>query len=108
MSAVQVEKLLEATTVLIADGNHYTRRLTRTMLASLGIRSVHEVADGAAAIEAIRNVHPDVMILDWDMPGLTGQEVMRVVRSPGEFPQPNLPTIMLTDVGRRSRVQAAM
>ena len=38
------------------------------------------------------------MIMDWDMPILDGREVMRIVRSPGVFPKPNLPIIMLTDV----------
>jgi CheY-like chemotaxis protein len=108
MPSSQVVKLLEGLVVLIADSNHYTRRLTRTMLGNLGTRSIYEAADGVSALDAIRNVSPDVMILDWDMPGLNGQEVMRIVRSPGVFPKPNLPIIMLTDVGKRSRVHTAM
>ena len=59
-------------------------------------------------LEAIRSISPDVMIMDWDMPVLDGREVMRIVRSPGVFPKPNLPIIMLTDVGKRSRVHQAM
>lgn len=107
MSA-RVEKLMDRLAVLIVDGNHYTRRLTRMMLANLGIRSIYEAGDGVVALEAIRSVNPDVMIVDWDLPVLTGQEVMRIVRSPGSFPRPNLPIIMLTDIGKRSRVNAAM
>ena len=49
-----------------------------------------------------------VMILDWDLPVLDGPEIMRIVRSPGVFPKPDLPIIMLTDVGERSRVHEAM
>jgi two-component system chemotaxis response regulator CheY len=48
------------------------------------------------------------MILDWDMPGLDGTEVMRIVRTPGLFPKASLPAIMLTDLGLESRVNAAM
>ena len=48
------------------------------------------------------------MILDWDMPILDGREVMRIVRSPGVFPKPNVPTIMLSDRGLRSRVTTAI
>ena len=107
MSA-RIEKLMDRLAVLVVDGNHYTRRLTRMMLANLGIRSVYEAGDGVAALEAIRTVNPDVMILDWDLPVLTGQEVMRIVRAPGSFPKPNLPIIMLTDTGKRSRIHAAM
>ena len=108
MPSTQAEKMMEGLVVLIADSNHYTRRLTRTMLTNLGARSIYEAADGVSALDSIRNISPDVMILDWDMPGLTGQEVMRIVRSPGVFPKPNLPIIMLTDIGKRSRVHPAM
>jgi two-component system chemotaxis response regulator CheY len=44
------------------------------------------------------------MLLDWDMPVLSGMEVMRIVRSPGVFPRPNLPIIMLTDRAHHSAV----
>ncbi len=108
MATPQVEKLMEGLVVLIADSNHYTRRLTRTMLTNLGARSIYEASDGVTALESIRTISPDVMILDWDMPGLNGQEVMRIVRSPGVFPKPNLPIIMLTDLGKRSRVHTAL
>ncbi len=108
MQVKAVERAIENMVVLVADSNAYTRRLTRTMLVNLGCKSIYEVSDGVAAIEAIRNVNPDVMILDWEMPVLDGREVMRIVRSPGVFPKPNLPIIMLTDVGKRSRVHQAM
>jgi DNA-binding response OmpR family regulator len=48
------------------------------------------------------------MILDWDLQVLDGPEVMRIVRSPGEFPKSSLPVIMLTDRGVRSRVSQAI
>ncbi|MEI8151600.1 MAG: response regulator [Hyphomicrobiales bacterium] len=99
---------MEGLVVLIADSNPYLRRLTRTMLMNLGVKSIYESTDGVGALDAIRNVNPDVMIIDWDMPGLDGREVMRIVRTPGEFPKANLPIIMLTDLGLQSRVTAAI
>ncbi len=108
MALSQAERAIENLVVLIADSNPYMRRLTRTMLTNLGARSIYEASDGVSALDAIRNVSPDVMILNWDMPVLDGQEVMRIVRSPDAFPRPNLPIIMLTDLGLRSRVHAAV
>jgi CheY-like chemotaxis protein len=108
MATKQIEKAMEGLVVLVADSNAYTRRLTRMMLTNLGAKSIYEAADGVAALDAIRTVSPDVMILDWDMPVLDGREVMRIVRSPGIFPKPNLPIIMLTDLGLRSRVTTAI
>jgi two-component system chemotaxis response regulator CheY len=103
-----IEKLLQGLNILIVDGNAYMRRLTRTMLVNLGAKSVIEAADGLAALEQIRSCDPDVMLLDWDMPVLNGMEVMRIVRSPGVFPRPNLPTIMLTNRAQRSSVFEAL
>jgi CheY-like chemotaxis protein len=107
-SAKEMEKAIESLAVLIADNNVYTRKLTRMMLVNLGAKTIYEVGDGVAALDAIRNVGPDVMILNWDLPVLDGAEVMRIVRSPGVFPKPGLPIIMLSDVGKRSRVTQAV
>ena len=105
----QFDKALESLVVLlIADGNSYASRLTRIMLTNVGVKMIHEVQDGAAALEAIRAINPDVMILEWDIPVLDGREVMRIMRSPGLFPKPNLPVIMLTDYGLSSRLNEAL
>jgi DNA-binding response OmpR family regulator len=93
---------------LVADGNGYTRRLTRQMLTTIGIKSTYEVGDGIETLNAIVAVKADVMILDWLMPSLEGSEVMRIVRSPGVFPKSGLPVIMLTDIGLQSRVMTAI
>src|SRR5689334_11781204 len=108
MATQLLSKAIEGLVILVADSNAYTRKLTRMMLTNLGVKSIYEASDGVAALEAIRNVNPDVMIVDWDMPVLDGCEVMQVVRSPGAHPKANLPVIMLTDVGLQSRVQTAL
>jgi CheY-like chemotaxis protein len=108
MTPVNIDRAVEGLVVLVADSNAYMRRLTRMMLTNLGVRAIYEASDGVAALDAIRTISPDVMIMNWDMPVLDGPEVMRIVRSPGEFPKPNLPIIMLTDLGLRSRVNTAI
>jgi CheY-like chemotaxis protein len=108
MSAKQFEKVLNSLGILVVDDNPYTRKLLRMMLINLGAKTIYEAADGVAAIDLVRTTDPDVMILDWEMPVLSGPQVVRIVRSPGVFPKPNLPIIMLTAHGQRSRVNAAM
>jgi two-component system chemotaxis response regulator CheY len=98
MHTGQSDNGLERLVVLIADSNHHSRRLTRMMVA----------LDGAAALIGIRELNPDVMIIDWDLPGLSAPEVMRIVRSPGCFPKANLPVIVLTEAADRSRVDLAL
>src|SRR5665647_878429 len=104
----KIDKLLQRLNILIVDNNAHMRRVTRTMLTNLGAKSVIEASDGLAALESIRTCDPDVMLLDWDMPVLNGLEVMRIVRSPGVFPRPNLPIVMLTNRGHRASVLQAL
>jgi len=108
MANKKIEKMLQGLNILVVDDNAYMRRLTRMMLTNLGAKSVIEVPDGLAALEAIRIADPDVMLLDWDMPVLNGIEVLRIVRSPGVFPRPNLPVVMLTTRAQRSHVNEAL
>ncbi len=108
MTTTPFDKKIQGLNILIVDNNHYMRRLTRAMLVNLGAKSVLEASDGLAALEAIRTGDPDIMLLEWDMPVLDGMEVMRIVRSPGVFPRPNLPIIMLTSRAERSAVAQAL
>jgi PleD family two-component response regulator len=103
-----LETLIQGLDILIVDGNAFMRRLTRMMLMNLGARSVSEAADGLSALDVIRDCNPDVVLLEWDIPLLDGMELMRIVRSPGVFPRPNIPIIMLTERAHRSSVHAAM
>jgi CheY-like chemotaxis protein len=102
------DKLMQGLNILIVDGNLYMRRLTRTMLMNMGAKSVIEASDGLAGLEQIRMCDPDVVLLDWDMPVLDGMEVAHIVRSPGAFPRPNVPIIMLTSRAKRSSVIEAL
>lgn len=104
----QFEGIIQGLTVVIADHNQFMRRLTRGMLTNLGVRTVIEASDGLTALEAIRTCDPDVMFLDWELPVLEGEEVIRIVRSPGVFPRPNLPIVMLTGRTQRTCVMRAL
>src|SRR5205807_2516268 len=84
------------------------RKLVRNLLVNVGVKNVYEAADGIAGLDAIRTVEPDLVILDWEMPLLNGPELVRIVRSPGVFPMPDLPIIMLSAHGERWRVVEAV
>jgi DNA-binding response OmpR family regulator len=75
---------------------------------SVGVRNIFEAPDGPAGLESIVAHAPDVVILDWEMPGLDGPAFVRTVRSPASFPYPDVPVIMLTGHGERSRVIEAV
>lgn len=67
--------------VVIADDDRDIRDLVRIAVTRAGLTVVASVADGAAALEAIREHQPDLAILDVMMPGLNGIEVCREVRA---------------------------
>jgi len=94
--------------LLVVDENPYTRKLTRMMLMNIGAKSIFEAADGLAALDVIRNVNPDIMLMDWDIPVLSGPQIMHIVRSPGVFAKPFLPIIMLTPRASRTRIAEAI
>jgi two-component system, chemotaxis family, chemotaxis protein CheY len=94
--------------VLVVDDNLYMRKMIRNLLVNCGIKDIYEAGDGIAALDTIRTVGPDVVILDWEMPLLNGAELVRIVRSPGVFPMPDVPIVMLSGHGERWRVVEAV
>jgi two-component system chemotaxis response regulator CheY len=104
----EIANLVQALSVLVVDDNQYMRKMVRNLLVNCGVKEIYEAADGVAALDAIRTMAPDVVILDWEMPLLSGAELVRIVRSPGVFPMPDIPIIMLTGHCERWRVVEAV
>lgn len=85
------------TTVLIADDEENLRLLLRTALEQPGC-TILEAADGKTALEMALKTLPDLIILDWMMPGMTGIELARVLRA--DPMTRNTPIILLTARGQ--------
>ena len=68
-------------TVVIADDDPDIRSLISISVARAGLTIVAEVADGIAALTAIRDHQPDLAILDISMPEMNGIDVCRAVRA---------------------------
>ena len=108
MQNAQQEAIIRSANVLIADRSPFARRLTRNMLVGLGVRSITEVADGPSAVEAVSSNRPDVLILDWELPILSGIDVIKRIRSPETFAYPDVPIVMLTMRTERRYVLKAL
>ena len=90
--------------VLIVDNEHYMRKVTRTILTAIGIKTILEAPDGATGLELARANLPDLMIIDWEMPLINGAQLVRMIRTPGEFPAPETPIIVLSAHADQARV----
>lgn len=66
--------------VLLADDHKIVRQGTRLYLESMGIEVLGEAANGLEAVEMVRRLQPDVVIMDIHMPDLTGIEATRRIR----------------------------
>jgi two-component system, chemotaxis family, chemotaxis protein CheY len=104
----QYARQLAALKVLIVDDESTMRKVTRSLLLAINVKDVHEASDGGSGLEAICRLAPDVVLLDWSMPKLSGPDFVRHVRTPGTFPLADVPIIMLTGYGERSRVMEAV
>ncbi|NNE35075.1 MAG: response regulator transcription factor [Rhodothermales bacterium] len=70
--------------IVIADDHHLTRTGLRAALSSVGdVEVVGEAANGADALEMVSQHQPDALILDIEMPRLSGTEVARRLRASG-------------------------
>jgi len=104
----KIDALIKSAKVLIVDDEYLTRKVIRTLLLTAGLVNIDDAADGPAGLDAIARLGPDVVLLDWEMPGMDGAAFTRLVRSPNTFSYPNVPIIMLTGHGERSRVLEAV
>ena len=77
-------------TVLIADDEKEIRDLLRLYLENEGYKII-EAADGMEAINAIKEKHPDICLLDIMMPGKDGLSVLKEIRE-----ESNIPVVMIS------------
>jgi two-component system chemotaxis response regulator CheY len=107
VNAKDAEYMIQQLRVLVVDDNQFMRQLVRGLLSQIGVKMILESGDGIGGLEMIRLNSPDIVVLDWEMPLLNGPELVRIVRSPGVFPMPNIPIIMLSGHLERWRVVEA-
>ena len=92
MSALRFDKLR----ILVVDDNQHMRRLIVAVLQAVGVKDLFESPDGEHAWKHMRESNPDVIILDWQLPGMNGLEFVRLLRNSPHSPNVFVPVVMLT------------
>jgi two-component system, cell cycle response regulator len=92
-------------TVLVADDSLVIRAVVRSNLEDEGYRVI-EAVDGLAAVEQCRQDPPDVVLLDIEMPGLDGYQVLSELKRDPELK--DIPVVFLTSRGGMADVVAGL
>lgn len=91
--------------ILIVDDFSTMRRIIKNLLRDLGFTNTHEADDGTTALPILRNGNFDFLISDWNMPGMTGIDLLKAVRADPTLA--SLPVLMVTAESKREQIIAA-
>ena len=91
---------------LVVDDDDAIRKAAKSLLESSQLEVI-EADTAESALELLRNEPlPDVVLLDWDLPGISGLEALRILRS--EARTATLPIIMFTAHDQFEDLRAAL
>jgi two-component system chemotaxis response regulator CheY len=92
--------------ILIVDDFPTMRRIIKNLLHDLGLDNVDEADDGSTAFPMLQTGEFDYLITDWNMPNMTGLDLLKAVR--GDPKLSSMPVLMVTAEAKRDQiVQAA-
>jgi two-component system, chemotaxis family, chemotaxis protein CheY len=92
--------------VLVVDDFSTMRRIVKNILKQLGFLNIFEADDGATALEILGKQKIDFIISDWNMPQISGLELLKTVRTSTDWK--DLPFLMVTAEGQKEHVIEAV
>ncbi|MEI6318700.1 MAG: chemotaxis response regulator CheY [Pseudomonadota bacterium] len=87
---------------LVVDDFSTMRRIVRNLLKELGFTNIEEAEDGAVALAKLKAGSFDFVISDWNMPNMTGIELLRAIR--GDAALSSLPVLMITAEAKKENI----
>ncbi len=91
--------------ILIVDDFSTMRRIIKNLLRDLGFTNTVEADDGTTALPILQAGTIDFLVTDWNMPGMTGIELLRAVRADEKLK--SIPVLMVTAEAKRDQIIAA-
>ncbi len=93
---------IENTKFLVVDDFSTMRRIVRNLLKELGFANVQEAEDGVDALQKLRGDQFDFVVSDWNMPNMTGIELLRAIRADAGLK--HLPVLMVTAEAKKENI----
>lgn len=87
---------------LVVDDFSTMRRIVRNLLKELGFTNVQEAEDGVDALNKLRSEDFDFVVSDWNMPNMTGIDLLRAIRADAALK--HLPVLMVTAEAKRENI----
>ena len=92
--------------VLVVDDFSTMRRIIKNILRQIGFTNIVEADDGTTAWDTLNKDKIEFIISDWNMPQMTGIELLRKVRASEEFA--DLPFLMVTAEAQQENILEAV
>jgi two-component system chemotaxis response regulator CheY len=90
------------TKFLVVDDFSTMRRIVRNLLKELGFTNVEEAEDGVDALSKLRGGNFQFVVSDWNMPNMTGIELLRHIRADSMLR--HLPVLMVTAEAKKENI----
>ncbi|MFT6432425.1 MAG: two-component system chemotaxis response regulator CheY [Candidatus Azotimanducaceae bacterium] len=88
--------------ILVVDDFSTMRRIIKNLLRDLGYTNTAEADDGKTALPMLQSGGFDFLVTDWNMPGMTGIELLKAVRADEKLK--GLPVLMVTAEAKRDQI----
>ncbi len=92
--------------VMIVDDFATMRRIVKNILTQLGFKNFIEADDGSTAWEILQKEKVDFIVSDWNMPKMTGIELLKKVRADERFK--DIPFLMVTAEAQKENIVEAV
>jgi two-component system, chemotaxis family, chemotaxis protein CheY len=91
--------------ILVVDDFSTMRRIIKNLLRDLGFNNVAEADDGNSALPLLKTGDFELLITDWNMPGMSGIDLLKAVRSDVRLTR--LPVLIVTAEAKRDQIVEA-
>jgi len=92
--------------ILLVDDFATMRKVIKNLLKQSGYNNIVEAEDGVDALKVLKAEKVDFVISDWNMPNMTGLELLKAVRADSDLS--GLPFLMVTAEGLKENVVVAV
>jgi len=92
--------------ILIVDDMSTMRRIVKNALKQIGFSNIEEAEDGTTALSKLRAEPFNFVVSDWNMPNMTGLDLLKAIRSDGALK--SLPVLMVTAEAKQENIVEAV